>query len=89
MAGNGNDWNSFMQQKSVQMLMYGICVLFCLYYAVDGIMEMMSPERSALMMQSLGATGYYALTIVRTIVLVCTAGAFARMVLRMRSEDEG
>lgn len=88
MAGSGNDWNSFMRQKSVQTLMYGICVLFCVFYAVDGVLEMMSPERSALMMQSIGAPGYYALTVVRTIVLIATGVAFARMAFRMHGEDE-
>ncbi|MDO4805754.1 MAG: hypothetical protein Q4A07_00760 [Coriobacteriales bacterium] len=88
MAGNGNDWNSFIQSKQVQTVMYSICVFFCLFYTVDGIMEMLSPERSANMMEAIGAPGYYALTIVRCVVLLITAGAFGRIVLRsMRGDD--
>lgn len=87
MSKMGDDWNSFMQGKQVQMVMYSICVAFCLFYAVDGVMEMMSPERSALMMQNIGETGYYALTITRTVVLLITAFAFGRIVLKTYRED--
>lgn len=88
MAGGGNNWNSFMQSKQTQMVMYSICVFFCLFYAVDGIMEMMSPERSALMMANIGAGGYYAIMIVRTIVLFITAGAFGRIVYKNYKEQD-
>lgn len=89
MAGNSNGWNSFMQSKQTQVIMYGICVFFCVFYAVDGIMEMLSPERSALMMSNIGEGGYYALAITRTVVLLVTAGAFGRIVLKtLREKDE-
>jgi hypothetical protein len=85
MAGNGNNgggWNSFMQSRQAQVVLYGICVFFCVYYAVDGVLEMLSPERSAQMMSATGETGYYALTIVRCVVLLITGGAFGRIVLK-------
>lgn len=88
MAQNGGDWNSFMQSKQAQVVLYGICVFFCLFYAVDGIMELMSPERSAAMMGALGETGYYALTVVRTVVLLGTAVAFGRVVIRTYNEKD-
>lgn len=77
-----------MQSKQTRMAMYGICVFFCLFYAVDGVMEMMSPERSALMMANIGETGYYALTIIRTVVLIITGIAFGRIVLKTYKEDD-
>ena len=83
MANNGNGWNSFMQTKEAQMVLYSICVLFCVFYAVDGVMEMMSPERSALMMSNIGQPGYYALTITRVVVLLITGFAFGRVVYKI------
>lgn len=85
---SNNGWDSFMQRKQTRMALYGICVFFCLYYAVDGIMEMMSPERSALMMTNIGETGYYALTIARIVVLLITGVAFGRIVLKTYKEPE-
>lgn len=86
MANNGGDWNSFMQSKPVQMVLYSACVVFCVFYAVGGIMEMMSPDRSTGLVQALGEGGYYALIIVRTIVLLITAVAFARIAIKTYRE---
>ena len=47
--------------------------------AVDGVLELMSPERSAVMIERMGSAGYYAMTIIRTVVLVITAVAFGRV----------
>ena len=88
MAGNDNGWNSFMQNKQTQAILYGICVFFCVLYAVDGILEMMSPERSAAMIAQIGEAGYYAMTIIRTVVLFGTGLAFGRIVLKKYREDE-
>ncbi len=82
MANNGNNWNSFMQSSQMQTILYGICVMFCVIYAIDGIRELMSPERSANMIQMMGAPGYYAMIIIRTIVLFATAIAFGRIALK-------
>ena len=88
MAQSGNDWNSFMQSRKARLAMYGICVFFCVYYAVDAVLEMMSPERSALMMQATGATAYYAITVARAVVLLFTGGAFGRMWLKVLKEED-
>lgn len=88
MAGNGSNWNSFMQSRQAQIVLYSICVFFCVFYAVDGVLEMLSPERSAQMMGALGETGYYAVTIIRCIVLLITGAAFGRIVLRTMREGD-
>ena len=88
MAQQGNGWNSFMQDKNVQTVLYCICVLFCLGYAVDGIIELLSPERSANMISLMGAPGYYAMTIIRTVVLLITAFAFGRIAYRHFTEKD-
>ena len=88
MAQQGNGWNSFMQDKNVQAALYSICVLFCLGYALDGILELMSPERSANMITLMGAPGYYAMTIIRTVVLLITAFAFGRIVYKRFTEKD-
>ena len=84
-----SDWNSFVQSKSVQIAMYSICVFFCVYYAVDSILEMMSPERSAAIVANIGAAPYYALAIIRCIVLAITGLAFARIVYKIIRRDDG
>ena len=88
MADNGGGWNSFMQSKQMQMVLYSVCVFFCLFYAVGGIMDLMNPERSAALVANIGETGYLVLTIVRTVVLLVTAGAFARIVYKMAKSDD-
>ena len=77
-----------MQTKNTRLAMYGICVFFCVYYAVDALLEMMSPERSAYMMQATGPTMYYVITVARVIVLLATGGAFGRMWFKVFKEEE-
>ena len=77
-----------MQSKQMQVVLYSVCVFFCLFYAVGGVMDMMHPERSAALIANIGETGYYVLTIVRTVVLLVTAGAFARIVYKMAKSDD-
>ena len=84
----GGNWSSFMQSRQAQIVLYSICVFFCVFYAVDGVMEMLSPERSAQMMGALGETGYYAVTIARCVVLLITGVAFGRIVLKTIREGE-
>ena len=88
MANSGNDWNSFMQSKNAQVAMYGICVFFCIFYAVDGVLEMLSPERSANLIHMIGAPGYYAMTIIRCVVLLVTGLLFGRMMLKRLNEKD-
>ncbi len=78
-AKNEYNWNTFMERRQTQLFLYGICVVCCLFYAVDGVLELMSPERSAVMIDRMGSAGYYAMTIIRTVVLVITAVAFGRV----------
>lgn len=88
MANWGNDWNSMMQTRQARIVMYGICVFFCVYYGVDAVMEMLSPERSANLMQIAGPVGYYAMTIVRAVVCMGTGIAFGRLVLKALNEED-
>ncbi|MDO4798850.1 MAG: hypothetical protein Q4A01_12625 [Coriobacteriales bacterium] len=84
---NGSNWNSFMQEKRTQVVLYGICVFFCLFYAIDGVRELLTPERVEQMVAIMGAPGYYAMTIVRTVVLLITAVAFGRIAYKAYKEQ--
>lgn len=93
MANGGNDWNSIMQSREARLVLYGISVGFCLFYAVDGILELMSPEPSAQaaqLIEAMGETGYYVMTVARTVVLLITGVAFGRMVRKTygRKDEE-
>ena len=88
MANGGSNWNSFMQGRQARLVMNGLCVFFCVYYGVDALMEMLTPERAELMMQSLGPTAYYAVTIVRMLVCLGTGVAFGRMFLKVLNEED-
>lgn len=79
----GDGWNSFMQSREAQLAMYGVVVVFCVYYAVDAVRELMSPERSAALMEAMGATAYYVVTVLRAVVCLGTGVAFARMAARI------
>ena len=89
MANIGNDWNSFVQKRETRMALYGICVFFCFFHAFNSLTEMLSPERSAAQIAMMGSTGYYAMAIIRTVVLIATGIAFGRIVLKTyRQKDE-
>ncbi len=81
-GNGGNDWNSLMQSREAQVVLYGIVVVFCAYHAIDAVRELMSPERSAALVEAMGQTAYYVVTILRAVVCVGTGAAFARMALR-------
>ena len=61
-----------MQTKRARMFLYGICVFFC----------------AAKMIEIMGQPGYYAMTIIRTIVLLATGVAFGRMVIKISNEED-
>lgn len=82
-SGGNNGWSEFMQSREVQLFMYGAVVVFCVYYAVDAVRELMTPERSAVLMEAMGSTAYYVVTILRAIVCLGTGVAFARIALRI------
>ena len=77
-----------MQTKRARMFLYGICVFFCVVYAVDGLIELFTPERAAKMIEIMGQPGYYAMTIIRTVVLLITAFAFGRIVYKRFTEKD-
>lgn len=88
MAGKGGGWNSFMQSTEAQVVLYGIVVAFCAYYAIDGVRELMDPERAAPYVEVMGQTTYYVVTVARVLMCLVTGGAFARMMMRMAHKDE-
>ena len=85
-GNRGNDWNSFMQSREAQVILYGIVVFFCAYHAIDAVRELMSPERSAALVEAMGQTAYYVVTVLRAVVCVGTGAAFGRMALRAYQE---
>ncbi|MDO5118473.1 MAG: hypothetical protein Q4G41_08080 [Coriobacteriales bacterium] len=91
MANRGNDWNSFMQSRYAQLVLNGFCTIITAFYAVDAVREMLSPERSAVLMQQVGPTMYYVLTVARTLVCVWVSFIFGRMTYKVylkKDDDE-
>lgn len=84
----GNDWNSFMQNRLVRFVLHGMCAVICAFYAVDAVREMMSPERSAILMEQIGSTAYYALTIARVLVCIWVAVVFGRTAWKALNEKD-
>lgn len=82
-ASSGNNRNSFMGSPEAQVAMYLICIAFCVFYAVGGIRELMSIDPSSPLVQSIGESGYVALTVCRVVVLLITGGAFARVAYKV------
>ncbi len=82
-GAHNNGWNSFMQSREVQLVLYGVVVAFCLYYAVDAVRELMDPERSAALVEAMGQTTYYVVTVLRALVCLGTGVAFARILLKI------
>ncbi len=88
MANKGNSWNSFMQSREAQFILYGICIAACIYYGVDGILELMSSDRSAMYIQAMGETTYRVVMILRVVVCFGTGAAFLRVLLRNARDRE-
>lgn len=88
MANAGNDWNSFMQSRQARLVLYGISVACCLFYAVDGVRELVASEPPAQLVEAMGETGYYVMTVVRTVVLLVTGVAFGRMAYKTYDEKD-
>lgn len=84
-----NDWNRFIQSKPVQLALNGFCAVICGYYAVGAVMDLVSPGEQALMlMEALGTTGYYALTVARMLVCLWVAIVFARMTVKVLQDKK-
>ena len=88
MSNSGNDWNSFMQSRPARLVLNALCTVICAYYVVDGVREMMSPERSAVLIEQLGPTAYYALTVVRILVCIWVSVVFGRMTWKTFNEQD-
>ncbi len=85
----GNDWNSFMQSKRMRVLLYGLCTVFCGYYSLGAVMDLVSPGDSARMLaESMGQLGYVVMTVLRLLACLWAAIAFARLALAAAREDD-
>jgi hypothetical protein len=82
MAQQGNDWNSFMQSREVRVAMYGICAAFCIYHCVSAVFDLLHPENSMQLIEAMGSTAFYAMTVVRFVALAWAGVAFGRMALK-------
>lgn len=79
MAQN-DDWNSFIQSRPMRILLNAICAVCCGFYAVGGVRDLISPsDSSQVLLEQMGTTGFYAMTVIRTLVCVWVAVVFARM----------
>lgn len=83
-----DSWNELMQSKPMRILFNGIVVAACVYYAVDAVMEMLSPERSTQMIEMLGTTTFYLVDGCRAIVCAVCAVIFSRMLMKVFAEDD-
>jgi hypothetical protein len=88
MAGGGNDWNSFMQSRLARIVLNGVCAVMTASYAIDAVRELLSGG-SPMMIEQIGTTGYYALTIARLLVCAWVSVVFTRATLKvMREQDD-
>ncbi len=87
MAGNDNSWSSFMQSRTVRLALNTVCTLVCVSHAADGVRELMSGG-SPMLIEQIGQTAYYALTIGRIVVLSFVAFAFARLTYKVAVEED-
>ena len=78
-SNNGN----FMQSKEAQIVLNVLTAAICAFYAVDGVREMLSPERWAQLVASIGQTPYYILTIARIVVCAWVSIVFCRMAAKL------
>lgn len=89
MAGQGNNWNDFMQSKPVRMALNALCSVICGYYAIGAVFDLVRPSETSLMLiEQMGTYGYYALTVVRMVVCLWVAVVFARMTVKTFHEEE-
>ncbi len=81
------DWYDFLQSRPVRMLLYGICAGACVIYAVGAVRELLHPETQAMLIDAIGLTSFYALTVVRLVVMVWVAFVFGRMVWKAFKDE--
>ena len=75
-----------MRSKPAQIVLYSLCVLFCLRYAIAGVWELMHPQDAVTLIQTMGETAYYVVTIARVAVCFITGIMFGRIVYRIARE---
>lgn len=91
MARRGDDWSSMMQTPEARLILNGVCAVMTAFYAVDAVREMLSPERSAALVENIGPTAYYVITCIRFLVCAWAAIAFGRMAIKAfkaKGEDD-
>ena len=85
-----NDWYNFMQSKPVRIVFNSMCAVICAFYAVGAVGDVLRPDDSAhMLMESMGQTGFYALTAARFVVCVWVAITFVRMTIKTIRGDDG
>lgn len=75
-----------MQSREARIVLYGICTVFCFYHSVSAVVDLLHPETSAQLIEAMGSTGFYAMTVVRLIALVWAGVAFGRMAYKAFQE---
>ena len=85
----GNDWNSFMQQKTTRVLLNALVACITAFYAIDAARELMTPSETGLIMiEQIGQPAYLALTVARLAVCVWVSVTFARLVIKTLQEED-
>jgi hypothetical protein len=85
----GNDWNSFMQQKTTRVLLNALVACMTAFYAIDAVRELITPTETALIMiEQIGRPAYLTLTIARLLVCIWVSVTFARLVIKTLKEED-
>ena len=85
----GSDWNNFMQSRPVRIVLYTVCTCCCVFYAAGAVSDLLHPENSTMLIETMGSTGFYVMTVVRLVVMAWVAFAFGRLVAKaIRGDDE-
>lgn len=84
-----DDWYRFMQSKPVRVALNTMCAVITGSYAVGAVMDLVSPgDQAQMLMESLGTTGFYAITVARMLVCLWVAIVFARMTLKVFQDKD-
>lgn len=85
----GDDWNSFMQSKPVRLALNAICAAACGFYAIGALIDLIRPgDQAQMLMETMGSTAFYALTVVRGLVCLWVAVVFVRMIIKVLKEED-
>lgn len=85
----GNNWNSFMQEKPTRILLNALCSVICGYYGVGAIVDLVRPNENAQMLaEQIGQTGYLVLTVLRLLAMLWATVAFARAAVKILQEKD-